>query len=282
MEDVGKSEVRPNRVDYDVGMSMTRLALEHGCDVYETISFNDSFANALYHVNFSPWSQVHPTLPIEILEFLLSAGYDLEQQSRSGHTSLLFAAAQHAPHIVKCLRLFIERGANKHATDFEGQGVLHRALAAPDIYDDWSGTLKDLYGKDYNGPYEETLVPLYIFNTEDDRHEEDYDDEVFDLGSDHGAVNEHSIDYVFCEGEDEDGIMKMIRNPIQVLKKRTRFKLLTLLQLGCDPNVVDYEGLSPSDYAMEEGLWPQWRWALLNAGYTYDTQNGWVKSALFD
>lgn len=260
---------------------MTRLALKHGCDIEDTVSFNRSFANALSCVNAYSWSLVHPMLPIETLGFLLDIGYDLKQQSEDGLTPLLFAAAQHVPHIIKCLRLFIERGANQHATDFEGQGVLHRALAAPWFYDDWSGTLKDWYREYPNDTTEEAKsAALEIFNTEDDRHEEDYEDRFFDLGSDDEAANEHSVDYVFCETE--DGIIEMIRSPIQVLKKRTRFKLLTLLQLGCDPNVVDHEGLSPSDYAMEDGLWPQWRWALLNAGYTYHRENGWVKSALFD
>ncbi|KAF6239043.1 hypothetical protein HO173_002915 [Letharia columbiana] len=131
-----------------------------------------------------------------------------------------------------------------------------------------------------------------FFNTEDDSHKEDYDDEGADPGplqdnivndmfnEADSAANEYSIDYILCEND--DGALEMIRNPMQVLKKRTMFKLLTLLQLGCDPNVVDHEGLSPSDTAMGCGLWPQWRWALLNTGYIHHRQHGWVKSSLFE
>lgn len=87
---------------------MTRLALEHGCDIEETISYNKNCVNALSNVNSWGWSKAHPMLPIETLEFLLNIGYDLEQQNIDGLTSLLSAAARHLPHIIKCLRLFIE------------------------------------------------------------------------------------------------------------------------------------------------------------------------------
>lgn len=262
---------------------MTGLALRHGCDIEETISYNGSYANALCDVNHHTWSTMHSMSPIETLGFLLDIGYDLDQQSRDGLTPLLFAAAQHGPHIIKSLRLFNERGASRHAADYDGRGVLHCALATPHIFEDWSGTLSSWFRRYSSHPTEEVdLTALKLFNTEDNSHNEDYDDEGFDPGPllDDGAANEYNIDYTFCENE--DGVVEMIRKPMQVLKKRTRFKLLTLLQLGCDPNVVDHNGLSPSDYAMRDGLWVQWRWALLNAGYTHDGESGWVKSTTFE
>ena len=231
-------------------------------------------------------------LPIETLGYLLNIGYSLEQQSSEGLTSLLFAATQHSPHLIKCLRLFIERGANPDATNFKGQGVLHCALAPPDIYDDWSSTLQYSYRRrSYHSTDEAVWAARMIFNTESDYHEDDYDDEGVDPGllldkinklchTANSASDEYSIDHIFCENDDRE--LEMIRSPMQVLKKRTRFKLLTLLQLGCDPNVVYHQGLSPSDYAMRDSLWPQWSWALLNAGYFLHEQNGWVKSSLFD
>lgn len=274
-------------------MNLTRLALKHGCDIEEAVPYNDFYFNALSDVNSRSWSQVYPSSPIEILDFLLNIGYDLEQRSSDGLTALLHASCQHMPHIIKCLRLFIKRGADLHTTDFEGKGALHCALAAPDIYDEWYGTLNDVWWSDSENVIDNAnWTARFRFNTEDDRHEEDYEDEGIDPGpllddiinnSYHyadGAANEYDIDYIFCE--DDDGVRHMIHDPMQVLKKRTRFKLLTLLQLGCDPNVVDHEGLSPSDYAMERGLLPQWRWALLNAGYVHHEQNGWVKSSLLD
>lgn len=165
--------------------------------------------------------------------------------------------------------------------------MLHCALAAPDTYPDWSGTLNDAYvTRPITSTDEADWAARVLYNTEDRNHKEDYDDEVADTGrvsedminDFYYEADEYSIDYIFCENHDGD--LEMIRNPMQVLKKRTMFKLLTLLQLGCDPNVVDYEGLSPSDYAMRDGIWPQWRWALLNAGYIHHRKNGWVKSSL--
>lgn len=258
-------------------MDMTRLALKHGCDIEGAVPYSHLWASPLFLPNSFGRFDSHPTLPAETLEFLLNTGYDMEQQGRYGDTPLLFAAAQQLPHIIKSLRVFIERGANLHATDCEGQGVLHYALAPPCIYVDWSGTLLDLY-RDVRADNK----AWFSFNTEDKRHESDYDDDGLDPGPllADAAANAYSIDDVFCEIS--DGVLKEIRNPIQVLKKRTRFKLLTLLQLGCDPNVVDREGLSPSDHAMRHGLWPQWSWALLNAGYIADGQNGWVKRSLFE
>lgn len=155
--------------------------------------------------------------------------------------------------------------------------MLHSALVAPCICDDWSGDEADWNAR-------------IIFNTEDDCHEKDHDGESLDprpLLDDRvkylcheadEAADEYSIDYIFCE--DEDGTVEMIRNPMQVLKKRTMFKLPTLLKLGCGPNVVDYQSLSPGDYAMRDGLWPQWRWALLNAGSIHHRHNGWMDEGL--
>ena len=288
---------------FDKGVEMTRLALKHGCDIEETVYFNEYYV--LSAVNAWSWSEAPPMLPIETLRFLLDIGYNIEQQSTNGLTSLHFAATQHVPHIIKCLRLFIERGANPHAIDFEGRGVLHCAMAAPEICTNWC-TLYDRFSTNWCTLYDRypassaVWAAPDVYNTEDRGHKEDYDDEGIDteLVSGEGMDNsyykadEYSIDYIFCKGpsyhEADDhstGYIfyegpRKIRNPLQVLKKRTMFKLLTLLQLGCDPNVLDNNGQSPSDYAMRDGIWPQWRWALLNAGYVHHRQHGWVKSSV--
>ena len=82
--------------------------------------------------------------------------------------------------------------------------------------------------------------------------------------------------YVLCYDSEEGS--EMIRKPLPILKTRLRFKLLTLLRAGCDPNLVDNHGNSPSDDARYHGLWPEWTWALLNADYVFDEDgNRWVK-----
>lgn len=224
---------------------------------------------------------MHPTLHIQILEVLLNIGYDLDQQSGRGPTPLLFMARQYKPQTIRCLRLFIERGANRHITDPNGQAMLHLALAAPGIYKDWSGMLH--YPHPHaDDPNFRNREAHYSYNILCDYHEEDYDDKGLDPGPllNDGSADEYSIDYILCEIK--KGFRKEIRHPVQVLKKRARFKILYLLQAGCDPNVVDHEGLSPSDYARRDGFWPQWTWALLNAGYFHHERDGWVKRSLFE
>ena len=129
---------------------VARIQLQHRGDF-------SPYANALSHINALSWSQAHLTQPIETLEFLLNIGYNLGQQSSNGLTPLLFAAAQHMPQLIKCLRLCIDRGTDQYATTFEGEGVLHLTLAAPDIHRDWSGTLDDSSGEEpCNTLYEST------------------------------------------------------------------------------------------------------------------------------
>lgn len=53
-------------------------------------------------------------------------------------------------------------------------------------------------------------------------------------------------------------------------KTRVRLKLLRFLRAGCDPNLFNDYGQSPSDYARSNGLWPQWKWALDWSGWMYD------------
>ena len=69
---------------------------------------------------------------------------------------------------------------------------------------------------------------------------------------------------------------------IPMLKRRMRFKVLTLLQAGCDPNHLDNNGESPSKYAQREGIWQEWMWALRESGYVYDQNRDlWRKTAVF-
>ena len=83
-------------------------------------------------------------------------------------------------------------------------------------------------------------------------------------------------DYIICK--DFPGTEHFIKHPVKVLKTRLRFKLLTLLRGNCDPNLLDNMGLSPSDYARRDGLWPQWHWALKNTGFSYEPESDrWVR-----
>lgn len=88
-------------------------------------------------------------------------------------------------------------------------------------------------------------------------------------------TNPENDDYVHCVDEWGDG--HWIRNPSHVLKDCVRTKLKFLLEAGCDPNDLDDDGDSPSDYATH-GLWSQWRWALEMTGYVFDEEHDrWIK-----
>lgn len=256
--------------------SMTRAALKHGCDIEDTIPYNSFCTNPLFEVNIGCWKYAYQMAPIQALRQLVNAGYELESCNAEGATPLLFAATRHAPHIIERLKLFVKLGVHVHAVDTGGRGALHCALGLP------ADT--------------ESCLAAFLHNTEDESYyEEDYNDDTLDptplLGPSENAgddpikvgANDFTFDYVLCKSHMFDnGAAHMIKHQMQVHKKRTRFKLLTLLQAGCDPNVVDNNGESPSDYAMRDGLWPQWSWALLNAGYIYHRRDGRVKSAAYE
>ena len=102
---------------------------------------------------------------------------------------------------------------------------------------------------------------------EDDGEDEDYEyhDEDNNNGTEALRIPQGYVLYY-----DDRGDAVIVREPLPILKTRLRFKLLTLLRAGCDPNLLDKYGNSPSDEARYHGLWPEWTWALLNAGYVLD------------
>lgn len=120
-------------------------------------------------------------------------------------------------------------------------------------------------------------------NDESHLLESDFQDDIFAGKSTACANTSSSTDEYDASSETTNDepicLNDQIRHIMEVLKKRLRFKLLTLLQAGCDPAVLDNYGESPGDYADQLGLWPQWEWALVNAGYVYnEVKNRWIKT----
>ena len=106
----------------------------------------------------------------------------------------------------------------------------------------------------------------------------DFDDHAARTYRDPCVPDGSEYDYIICK--DFRGTEHFIKHPVKVLKTRLRFKLLTLLQGGCDPNLLDNGGASPSDYARRDGLWPQWHWALKNTGFLYEPESDrWVRAS---
>ena len=101
-------------------------------------------------------------------------------------------------------------------------------------------------------------------------------DAAFDLEESMLEVN-NVHGYVIAR--DDYGEEYWIRNPVPLLKARVAIKLKILLEAGCDPNVLDDDGLSPSEYA-ERGKWLRqaWFWALRVTGRTFDAvRDRWIK-----
>ena len=267
----------PDRIigNFDQCVNMTEAVLERGCDI----------ENVLHHDPLRPG--------------LL---FDLAGRQPLGMVDFwVFVKAltkQYEPHAVRSIKAFIEARADIHDIDKAGRGALHCALAPPGgVLLCFSATPKALL--DFEAP--ETPKTLggasnyyywcaQKYDTENGDYAKHYSDEGLDPypllysdiaeNEDDGvsAKNELVIEHIFCKDDWNDE--HLIRNPIQVLKKGLRFKLLALLKAGCDPNLVDKEGKCLSSYAERDGLWPQWSWAFVNSGYMLDGQSGrWVKAS---
>ena len=342
--------------DFDQCVGMTNLALEHGCDIEDSVEHHRK-ANLLFEwADTCALNDAHPSTSENAIEYLIKvAGYDVEKRNSNSQTPLLYTAAAFQPQVIKCIKALVQGGANVHAVDRKGWGALHYTLTAPKAYDNWR-TLRLVHSL-IDCPMNYYFVPYRAYSTETAMHREDYTDESFNLkptaqrkgdlaGSRYAercarscktmklpqrgssdpmkeihkpqrialktvcCCDKHCCEYVIendddAQGEAMDnitprdaslvddltyehvlckdfrGVEHWIQNPIQVLKTRVRFKLLTLLSLGCDPNVLDHEGQSPSDIARRDGLWIQWSWALMKTGYIHDTESDlWIKSSL--
>ena len=213
--------------------------------------------------------------------------------------------------------------ADLNAVDSAGRGVVHSALAVPHIFDGWRTLMiithgvhvTDLYGLPhliyrtestaYAGDYSDQVLEsnpfaeedyaslfdseAYLFQTDQYATTQETHDSTDDISTRFDSaptgsttVDDRTLDD-FVLMQDPHGVEHRIKNPIKILKKRLRHKLLTLLLADCDPNVLDNAGASPSDYARRDGLWPEWSWALEQSGHIYDARNDrWVRIGRFE
>ena len=295
---------------------MTEAILLCGCDIQDTVGYSAK-ANVLFEMCYYwPMEQTQPWMPAKALDFLIGIGYELEQFNQEGQTPLLWTASAYQPQVIKCLKVFIYRGANLQVTDRDGRGALHCAFLVPHILDDWKSLRLISQGLHVSKFY---YLPSHVYLTEDTAHAGDYHHDslepnrlkdtsspterrMFLSGTQKPteqpqlngpkelspqAVNTPNAykaspseqipaGFVLCK--DLDGNEHRIQDPINVLKNRLKFKLLTLLNAGCDPNILDNEGRTPSDYARGDGLWPQWFWALETSHYVYECrEDRWIR-----
>ena len=257
----GAPRIGPNNriEDFDKCTHMTNAILESGYDVDAGLFYHPSRPNLLFELACDgghAW-QKRSTI-VEALQYLVRKGYDLEEENWEEDTPLLYATKAHRAGAVTHIEAFVEAGSDTSATNLAGQGPLHCALSVPDSVSpaDWNIQEKD--NSFFPSPsFYEYRIKYSTF------HE---GPEGYRCHADH-----------IC-WRDTNGVSRRMRNPIQVLKERSKFKILVLLQAGCDPNLPDIAGETPHQYAERNGLFPQWKWALIESGYMLDEKSGqWVK-----
>jgi hypothetical protein len=303
---------RPNSAitDVDQCVSMADLARQHGCEFERSSLQNLTEPNALFKMRGSINNAVDDASVSAALKGMLAAGFEIEDQNSLGWTVLSYTANLCRGRCLAFLKTLIYLRANIHATDENGSGVLHHVL------DFWSGLLQsyqDIFVRSVllPEPFSDELYidlddvstypscvegtyfyhirsPLISTNRDDDDPDIDYspgrESEPFDP---HGYGDDNRDSYVGDYDIDDFTIAKGIEDveaglPRSRQKTRVRFKILTFLEAGCDPNLVDKLGRSPSDYALWRGLLSQWEWALTQAGYIYDEDKKlWVKDVSF-
>ena len=336
---------------FDERVAMTQLALDKDCNIYDGDNHIIRSGPLFCIDEYECTNDLDCSHMRDILQYLISVGYDLEERNNYGQTPLLFAASGVLSVTATYLGLFIERGARLDTKDDFGQGLLHtvllRYLYLMDMGDeaypyDRCGALERVYG--YTNAYYFSWVPdardMYwemSFLLGQDlvevcRLRESVGDHVPssrstsvcestpsnpDSGPDvesSGRIGlqrsqitverslsavasflESESDVAFCSEDSiledndvdgyvvarsyEDGKDYWIPNPAPLLKARVASKLKILLEAGCDPNVLDDDGISPGEYA-ERGKWLReaWLWALRVTGHTFDAvRDRWIK-----
>ena len=157
--------------EFDQCVQMTHAALSRGCDIEDAVSYNAHRANALFEVNESFSTDSVATM--RALEFLIGIGYDLgKQDDVEGLTPLLHAVVACRPQAINCIKTYIERGADIHAKNLEGQGALHCALTGPHSLREWKGIHLEVRVE--GDSFDDEWFLRGVYHTDEDDPAEDY------------------------------------------------------------------------------------------------------------
>ena len=134
---------------------MTQLALDNDCSIYDADNKTVLSGPLFSIIDYESMDDLDPSHMRDVIKYLISIGYDLEESNVFGQTPLLLAATDVDPATTILMELFIERGARLDTKDGFGLGLLHTVLLrylylmdlGNDIRpDDESKTLKTAYG----------------------------------------------------------------------------------------------------------------------------------------
>ena len=256
----GAPKIGPNRIeDFTECTRMTDLVFESGYDLDEGPYCHPSRPNLLFELACEGnYGRKHRSTIVAALRYLVRKGYDLEERNLEGDTPFLYATMAHTSGAVTRIEAFVEAGSDTTATNLAGQGPLHCAFCVPEAVSptDWNIQDSDI---------------SWIRGRSFDRYRLVYS--TFLDGPEGYRCHADYICWV-----DPDGVLRRMQNPVEVLKERSKFKILVLLKAGCDPNLTDKAGEPPHRYAERNGLFSQWKWALNRNGYMLDEKSGqWVR-----
>ena len=256
----GAPRIGPNRIDDFIECTrMTDAVFESGYDLDDGPYCHPSRPNLLFELaREGGYGRKHRSTIIAALQYLVRKGYDLEERNLGGDTPFLYATMAHSSATVTRIEAFVEAGSDTSATNLAGQGPLHCALGVPEAVSpiDWNIEDSDNYWIP-NTPWEQYRLVYSTFQ---------------------GGPEGYRCHADYVCWMDTNGVARRMQNPVQVLKERSKFKILVLLRAGCDPNLTDKAGETPHQYAERNGLFSQWKWALMRNGYMLDEKSGqWVR-----
>ena len=115
-------------VKFDERVAMTQLALDNDCDIYDADN-ELSFSGPLFSiVDYGSMNDLDTSHMRDVIQYLTSIGYDLEESNTDGQTPLLLAASDVRSATTILMGLLIERGARLDVKDNFGMGLLHTVL----------------------------------------------------------------------------------------------------------------------------------------------------------
>ena len=204
----GAPKIGPNRrEDFTECTRMTDAVLESGYDLDEGPYCQPSRPNLLFELaRDGGYGRKHRSTIVAALQYLVRKGFDLEERNLEGDTPFLYATMAHNSGTVIRIEAFIEAGSDKSATNLAGQGPLHCALGVPEAVSPVDWNIKDSDNS-------------WIFNTSSDQYRLVYS--TFQDGPEGYRCH---ADYVCWMNT--NGVSRRMQNPVQVLKERSKFKIL--------------------------------------------------------